>query len=109
MAEKDAQNGSIQAKDPLQKEVKAIADSKTKSSALPDIDSKVADIQKSMQVEQDIEKVRQLNQELEAEIIKQEQLKARAMLGGKSDAGDQEKSAEEIAEEEAKDILSKFR
>jgi len=54
------------------------------------------------------EKQKELNDRLEAEWKRSEDLRARSMLGGKSDGAEEEKTEQQKADEKAKELLSKF-
>jgi len=58
----------------------------------------------------EIEKVREINDALEKEILRNEELRARQLLGGKTTAGQNtEKTPEDLAQEEASRILGIFK
>jgi len=61
-------------------------------------------------IEKQIEDIKNKNDILEKELLRNEELKAKVMLGGKALAGQpNEKTPEELANEEAKRMLSMFR
>ena len=57
----------------------------------------------------EFEKLREANDEFEKELLRKEELKAKAMLGGRALAGQQEQTQEDKDAEEATKILKTFR
>jgi len=53
-------------------------------------------------------RLRQENDEYEKELLRKEELRARAQLGGRADAGQREPTPQEEADEKAKAILKMF-
>ena len=100
--EKSSQNGLKQASEPLGKEIKKLGDFKPQS---PDIKSSDT----LTQVTEQLQELKDANDATERELLRQEHLRAKATLGGKSDAGEQEETAEEIAQKEAVKILDIYK
>ena len=67
------------------------------------------DIKETLRAADEYQKIKEDNDKLEAEISRQQELKAKLDLGDKAIAGQIEKSPEEMADEEAKKIISIYR
>jgi hypothetical protein len=69
-----------------------------------------SDIKEQLKAVDEYEKLKAINDKLEAEYIRQQELKAKIALGGRANAGQyiKEKTATELAEEEAAKILKPF-
>jgi len=67
------------------------------------------DIKETLRAADEYKKIKEENDKLEAEISRQQELKSKLAMGGRAMAGQIEKSPEEIAEEEAKKIISIYR
>lgn len=87
--------------DKLEKEVEKIAESKQKAEEVVVKDSLTLVQDRLLEQEK-------LNDKLEAEFARSEQLRAKKLLGGKAEAGEQPKNQENLDDEEAKRILSAF-
>jgi len=61
------------------------------------------------EVTANFEKLKKVNDETEAELIRQEELRAKVLIGGKSTGAGPEETDEEIADKEAKEILDIYR
>lgn len=69
-----------------------------------------SDIKETLKAADEYQKLKEQNDKLEAEYIRQQELKAKIALGGKSIAGQNiEKNPEEKAKEEAAEILKRFK
>ena len=67
------------------------------------------DIKQTLKDADEYEKLKQENDRLEAEYNRREEIKAKMALGGRAQAGQVEKSEEQKAEEEAADLLKRFK
>ena len=67
------------------------------------------DIKETLRSADEYQKIKEENDKLEAELLRQEELKAKASSGGRAIAGQAEKTPEQLNEEEASKILSMFR
>lgn len=67
------------------------------------------DIKQTLREADEYEKLKQENDKLEAEYNRREELKAKMALGGRAQAGQVEKSEQEKADEEAAELLKRFK
>lgn len=87
----------------LAEEISKQAEGKQNNSEIPNTESNIDEVRKRFT------ELKELNDKYEAEKLRAEQIKAEQLVHGKSFAGKQELTPEQLAQEEAKDILSKFR
>lgn len=67
-------------------------------------------IKETLKAADEYKRLKEDNDKLEAEYLRQQELKAKITLGGRAAAGQtNEKTPQEIADEEAKKLLSQFR
>jgi acyl CoA:acetate/3-ketoacid CoA transferase alpha subunit len=71
----------------------------------------VNDVQETLKAADTYQKIKEQNDKLEIELIRQQELRAKIAIGGKSIAGQftPEKTKEDLAKEEAKKILDMYR
>lgn len=69
---------------------------------------KVEDVKETLKAADEYEKVKEETERLEAMYARNQEIKAKMALGGRGEAGSQEKTDEQKAEEEAKEILSAY-
>ncbi len=91
--------------DNLKKEIQNLSEGISKNT-----DDKVAP-SKLDEVSETLQKLKEANDAVEKELLRKEELRAKIALGGKSQAGQAipEKTKQEIADEEAKKILSMYK
>ena len=66
------------------------------------------DIKSTLKKADDYEKLKAENDKMEAEFMRQQELRAKIAYGGKADAGEPNKSQEDLDNEEAAKILKPF-
>lgn len=67
------------------------------------------DIKQTLKDADEYQKLKEENDRLEAEYNRREELKAKMALGGRAQAGQVEKSEQEKADEEAAELLKRFK
>ena len=81
----------------LEEKVKELADAKPK-----------VEEQAPSEFDKQLKALREDNERMQNELLKQEELKAKILLGGKGERGQPEPTVEEKAKEEASEILKMF-
>ena len=64
--------------------------------------------EKPSEFEKQLKALREDNERMQAELLKQEELKAKILLGGRAEAGQPEKSQLDLDQEEAAERLKEF-
>ena len=68
----------------------------------------VNDLKETLRAADEYKKLKEENDKLEAEYLRQQELKAKITYGGRAAAGQPVKSPEDLAKEEAAEILKAF-
>ena len=78
-------------------------------SSEPEKKPDVQDVKETLKAADEYQKLKEENDKLEAEYLRQQELKSRIALGGRSEAGQPEKTQADKDKEEAERILGMFK
>ena len=71
--------------------------------------AEVADIKETLKQADEYERLKVETEKLETMFLRNQEIKAKLALGGKAEAGQAEKSPEDVAKDEALKLVSQFR